>query len=106
MRIAHRPLLKYDLEMIKSIRHKGLQRYFEEGDSSKIQSDHVKKLRTRLTVLDTANSIEDIDRPGFALHLLKGTMKGRWAISVSGNWRLTFEFKDGDVWVLDYEDYH
>jgi toxin HigB-1 len=92
--------------MIKSIRHKGLQKYFEEGDPSKIQSDHIKKLRTRLTVLDTANRIEDIDRPGFALHPLKGTMKGRWAISVSGNWRLTFEFKDGDVLVLDYEDYH
>ena len=50
--------------------------------------------------------IDDLDIPGFRLHPLKGEMKGRWAISVNGNWRLTFEFRDGNVYVLDYEDYH
>jgi len=60
----------------------------------------------QLAALDTAQSIEDIDVPGFRLHPLKGEMRGRWAISVSGNWRLTFEFQDGNAYVLDYEDYH
>jgi toxin HigB-1 len=59
-----------------------------------------------LTALDTAQAILDMDVPGFKLHPLKGSLKGRWAISVSGNWRLTFEFRDGDVHLIDYEDYH
>ena len=54
----------------------------------------------------TAQAIEDVDIPGFRLHPLKGAMRGRWSISVSGNWRLTFEFQDGNAYVLDYEDYH
>ena len=59
-----------------------------------------------LAALDTAQTIQDMNVPGFKLHPLKGRWKGRWAISVSGNWRLTFEFRDGDVHLLDYEDYH
>jgi len=60
----------------------------------------------QLAALNTAMTIDDMDIPGFRLHPLKGEMKGRWAISVNGNWRLTFEFKDGNVFILDYEDYH
>ena len=60
----------------------------------------------QLAALDTAQTIQDMYVPGYRLHPLKGKMKGRWSISVSGNWRLTFEFKDGDVYLLDYEDYH
>lgn len=60
----------------------------------------------QLAALDTASVIEDMDIPGFRLHPLKGAMRGRWAISVSGNWRLTFEFREGHAYVLDYEDYH
>jgi len=60
----------------------------------------------QLAALDTAHSIEDMDIPGYRLHPLKGERKGLWSISVSGNWRLTFEFSDGNVHVLDYEDYH
>jgi toxin HigB-1 len=60
----------------------------------------------QLSALDTAQTIQDMDIPGFRLHPLKGKLKGRWAVSVSGNWRLTFEFKNGDVHLLDYEDYH
>ena len=59
-----------------------------------------------MTALDTAQAVDDMDLPGFALHPLKGEMRGRWAISVNGNWRLTFEFQDGNAYVLDYEDYH
>ncbi len=59
-----------------------------------------------LTASDTSSVIGDMDIPGFRLHALKGKMKGRWSITVNGNWRLTFEFQDGDVHLLDYEDYH
>jgi proteic killer suppression protein len=56
--------------------------------------------------LDTAQEIEDMSIPGFRLHPLKGREKGRWSIWVNGSWRLTFEFRDGDAYALDYEDYH
>ena len=59
-----------------------------------------------LAALDTAQQISDMDVPGFMLHALKGKLKGRWSIAVSGNWRVTFEFRDSDVYLLDYEDYH
>jgi len=60
----------------------------------------------QLAALDTAQSIEDMDIPGYRLHQLKGSRKGSWAITVNGNWRLTFEFLDGNVHILNYEDYH
>jgi len=60
----------------------------------------------QFTALDTARDMDDMDIPGFKLHALKGKMKGRWSISVSGNWRITFEFREGNAFVLDYEDYH
>ncbi len=92
--------------MIKSFRHKGLCRLFETGNTSGVQAGHAERLRLQLSALDTAQVIEDMDIPGFRLHPLKGGLKGRWSISVSGNWRLTFAFKDGNACVLDYEDYH
>ncbi len=60
----------------------------------------------QLAALDTASMIDDIDIPGYKLHPLKGSRKGIWSISVNGNWRLTFEFKDSNVYILNYEDYH
>ena len=92
--------------MIKSFRHKGLRKVFETGSTSGVQASHAKRLRMQLAALDTSQTIEDMYVPGFALHPLKGEMRGRWSISISGNWRLTFEFKDGNAYVLDYEDYH
>ncbi len=92
--------------MIKSFRHKGLRRLFETGSTSGIQVSHAKRLRMQLVALDTAQTIDDMDIPGFRLHPLKGDLDGRWAVTVSGNWRITFEFRDGNAYVLDYEDYH
>ena len=92
--------------MIQSFRHKGLRRLFETGSASGVQAAHTKRLRMQLAALDTANTVDDMDIPGFRLHPLKGEMQGRWAITVSGNWRVTFEFRDGNAHVLDYEDYH
>ncbi len=60
----------------------------------------------QLAALDSAQDIDDMDIPGFKLHPLKGKLNGRWSIWISGNWRITFEFRDGNAFVLDYEDYH
>ena len=92
--------------MIKSFRHKGLRKLFETGSTAGVQATHAKRLRLQLAALDTAMSVDDMDIPGFKLHPLKGKEKGRWSIWVNGNWRVTFEFKDGNAYVLDYEDYH
>jgi proteic killer suppression protein len=92
--------------MIKSFKHKGLQDFYEKGNSSGIQAQHRQKIRMQLVALDTANVIDDIDLPGFRLHPLKGNMKGLWSIEVNKNWRITFEFKAGDVYIVNYEDYH
>ena len=92
--------------MIKSFKHKGLKQFFETGKKVGIQAKHVKKLRMQLAAIDTAQILDDIDLPGFFLHPLKGSRSGIWSISVSGNWRVTFEFRDGNAYVLNYEDYH
>ncbi len=92
--------------MISSIRHKGLRRFYETGSKSGIQAKHAARLRLQLAALDTAQSFDDMDIPGFRLHPLKGKSRGRWSIWVSGNWRLTFEFRDGNAYLVDYEDYH
>ena len=92
--------------MIKTFRHKGLQRLFETGSKAGIQPDHEEKLRMRLAALETATCIEDMDLPGFRLHRLKGDRKGLWAIDVSRNWRTVFSFEGGNVFAVDYEDYH
>ena len=92
--------------MIKSFKHKGLRNFSESGISRGIQAAHSKKLRMQLAALDTANSIEDMNIPGYQLHPLKGNRKGIWSISVSGNWRITFKFADGNIYIIDYEDYH
>ena len=73
---------------------------------SGIQPVHAKRLKMQLAAIDTAQTIEDMDVPGFRLRALKGMERGRWSILVNGNWRVTFEFANGNVMILDYEDYH
>jgi len=92
--------------VIKTFKHKGLETFFQSGKTVGVQSKHSKKLRMQLAAIDTAHVIDDIDLPGFKLHPLKGKRLGIWSISVSGNWRITFEFKDGNAYILNYEDYH
>ena len=92
--------------MIKSVRHKGLRKFFETGSTSGIQAAHAKRLRMQLAALETAQAVEDMDVSVFRLHPLKGKLRGRWSVTVNGNWRLTFEFQDGNAYILDYEDYH
>jgi len=92
--------------MIKSFKHKGLRKFFETGSTAGIQAKHSRRLRIQLAALDTAQIIDDLNLPGFRLHPLKRARDGVWSISVSGNWRVTFEFIDGNAFLLDYEDYH
>jgi len=92
--------------MIKSFKHKGLEQFYESGTTRGIQSSHAQKLRMQLAALDTAQVIEDLDIPGYRLHPLKGNRKGIWSITVNGNWRITFEFNEGNVYIVNYEDYH
>ena len=92
--------------MIQSFKHKGLRQYFESGSTAGIQGKHPQKLRLVLSALDTASIINDMDIPGFNLYPLKGNRKGEWAVSVSGNWRITFNFKNGNSTNINYEDYH
>lgn len=92
--------------MIKSFKHKGIEKFYSKGTTAGIQSKHAKKLRFQLAALDSAQTIDDLDLPGYRLHPLKGQREGIWSITVSANWRLTFEFSEGNVYLLDYEDYH
>ncbi len=94
------------LAMIVSFKHKGLERFYTQGSLGGIQAKHKKKLRMQPAALNTAQVIEDMNIPGYRLHPLKGERKGFWAISVSGNWRLTFRFENENVTILNYEDYH
>ncbi|MFZ0420576.1 MAG: type II toxin-antitoxin system RelE/ParE family toxin [Candidatus Sulfotelmatobacter sp.] len=92
--------------MILSYRHKGLKKFAKAGSKSGIQAKHAEKLRRLLTALDVASRPEDMNAPGSNLHSLKGTLEGHWAVTVSGNWRLTFAFHGEDAIFVDYQDYH
>lgn len=92
--------------MIRSFKHKGLGKFFETGSKSGIQSQHAERLRLILGLLNAATAPGDLAVPGLKLHPLKGERKGIWAVSVSGNWRITFQFTGKDAEVVDYEDYH
>lgn len=92
--------------MIKSFKHKGLKRFFETGNVAGINPSHRQKIRIRLAALDTATALDDMDLPGFRLHPLKGDKQGVWAVDVNKNWRITFEFIDGNAYIVNYEDYH
>jgi proteic killer suppression protein len=92
--------------MIQSFKHKGLRQFFQKGDSSRIQPAHRKRLRLILTMLHAADEIVDMNFPGSNLHRLKGERGDFWSVTVSGNWRIIFRFEDGDVYEVDYLDYH
>ena len=94
--------------MIKSFKHKGLEKFYETGSIKGVQSIHQRKLSHILNALDNAYRIEDLNLPGFKLHQLKGDLNNQWSITVQANWRITFEFdkKISDVYIIDYQDYH
>lgn len=92
--------------MIRSFKHKGLAKFFKSGSTAGIQAAHAKKLRLILGRLNAASYAKDMNLPGLSLHELSGNRVGIWSVTVSGNWRVTFRFEDGDAEIVDYEDYH
>ena len=100
------PHKEQGFRMIRSFKHKGLKNLFLNKQSQGLPWEHVPRLRNRLAIIDAAEKITDIDMPGYRLHALKGDRENIWSVTVSGNWRITFEFIDGDAYILNYEDYH
>jgi proteic killer suppression protein len=92
--------------VIRTFRHKGLKLFYETGSRAGIVPSHAARLRRQLVRLELAIVAEDMDAPGWDLHRLKGDLAGHFSVAVSGNWRLTFAFKDGDAVLVDYQDYH
>ncbi len=92
--------------MIKSFKHKGLEKFFVFGNASGIQQAHKARLEERLTALHTAATVQDMNIPGWRLHPLRGSREGQWAVNVSANWRVVFEFENGHAHAVNYEDYH
>jgi toxin HigB-1 len=92
---------------IQGFRHKGLKRFFEDGNARGVPAQSVERLGDMLATLDAAQSLAEIGLfPGWRLHALKGNLQGFSSLTVSGNWRLIFRFKDGEVFDVDLVDYH
>src|SRR5690606_8930710 len=110
--LADRIVTLYSIRMIKSFRHKGVQAYVETGSQSGSQTKHAARLYAQLTALQAAAQPDDMNAPGWKLHKLSGknqkgqSVQDHWAVSVSGNWRLTFYFEGNDAVLVDYQDYH
>jgi proteic killer suppression protein len=92
--------------VIKSFRRRGVEKFFRTGSKAGIQPKHASKLRLQLFALDNARQAGDMNAPGWKLHPLAAELKGHCAVSVSGNWRLTFKFEGEDAVFVDYQDYH
>ena len=92
--------------MIKTFRHKGLKAFFEQGTVAGIQPAHAPRLSAMLRRLGVTAGPQGMNVPGWNLHPLKGDLKGHFSVQVSGNWRMTFIFDDGDAVLVDYQDYH
>ena len=104
--LAARGVTRYNRIVIRTFRHKGVERFFRSGSRAGIQTSHAPRLARQLSALDAAERPEDMNRPGWNWHPLKGNLSGQWAVNVSANWRLTFAFEDGDAVLVDYQDYH
>jgi proteic killer suppression protein len=92
--------------MIENFKHKGLKRLFENGETKGIRTDHVEKIENVLAVLNRAASPNDMDLPGFKVHLLKGDRKGFYRVTVRANWRVIFRFEEGNACDVELIDYH
>lgn len=92
--------------MIRSFKHRGLKRLFENGDRSGIGAELIQRVENILATLDAADSPRALDLPGYRLHKLKGAYQGYWAVTVRANWRVIFSFEDGDAFDVELIDYH
>lgn len=92
--------------MIASFKHKGLKRFFEDDDRSKLPPELIDRIALILLALEDATSPDDMNRPSWRLHPLKGDRKGQWAVTVRANWRIVFGFDGGNAIDVDFVDYH
>ena len=94
--------------MIKSFKHKGLEKFFYTGSVKGIQAIHKDKIQIILATLDLMQNLDPLKAPMYKLHRLKGDMQNLWSVTVQANWRITFEFNEetADVYIVDYQDYH
>lgn len=92
--------------MIRTIKHKGLSRFYNTGNLSGIQTHHAKRLQLILTRLDASICPEDMNLPGLSLHKLKGKLKDFYSVTVQANWRVIFRFEGDNAYDIDYVDYH
>ncbi|MGH8751863.1 MAG: type II toxin-antitoxin system RelE/ParE family toxin [Burkholderiales bacterium] len=91
--------------MIRNFRHKGLERFFTKNEHSRIDAKQANRIRRVLDRLDVVARPEDMNLPGYGFHPLKSNRKGTYAISISGNWRITFRFAESDAIDVNLEDY-
>ena len=92
--------------MIKSFKHKGLEKFFLDDNRTRINRKHAAKLARILDRLDASVMPQDMNLPGYKLHELSGKEKGTWSVCVTGNWRVAFQFDGADAVAFDYRDYH
>lgn len=92
--------------MIKTIKHKGLEKFYHSGSLSGIQVNHTKRLQLILTRLDASICAEDMNLPGLKLHKLIGQLKGFYSVTVQANWRIIFRFENEHAFDVNYIDYH
>lgn len=92
--------------MITGIKHKGLKRLYDRGERQGIGANMLARVEDILSILDAAETIEELDIPGYRLHLLTGNLRGFWSIRVTGNWRIVFRFENGEASDIDLIDYH
>lgn len=91
--------------LIESFRHKGLRRLYEDDDASGLPGDAMGKIR--LAALEFGADLSQVaTMPGWRPHPLKGGRRGRYAITVTRNWQITFRLRGNTVTEVDFEDYH
>lgn len=92
--------------MIRTFRHRGLERFFTKGDHKGILAKSEARIERMLDRLDTATKPDDMSLPGYRFHRLTGDRKNTYSVTVTGNWRITFRFDGEDAIDVDLEDYH
>jgi proteic killer suppression protein len=94
------------MAMIENFRHKGLKRLYEKADRSGLNAQMIPRIEEIMAMLDAAETVQELDIPGYRLHPLAGDLKGFWSIRVTGNWRIVFRFANGAASDIDLTDYH
>ena len=92
--------------MIKSFKHKGLEEFFYSGKKKGIRPEQAPRIARILDRLHAADDVRDMNFPGSFLHKLTGDLEGQYSVRVSGDWRIFFEFREGDAYIVNYDDYH